>query len=318
MVANTSETTLSAVAEATPGTTPATPAFQRLRITGEQLAYQYQSEPSPEITDAPGEAEVLFLAASAGGAVNTRLAFGPEFDLIAAHALRGSWGAADGEGYEPLVAARERKSLTLERRNRLPDGAFEFSRYTGAVPNSLQMTFAQGAAVTAVAEMIALGEATASTAITGATYAAPSTTRSIAAPEVAAITVGGVTGTVFYNQIAFTYSNNAAVRNVLSRLGGQGVRYGTPSLEGTLSVLFDADARPLYQRFQNRTEGALQWDAVDHAGNAYRFHLPRTVFTASPRASGERNADVVMEMSFRALLDDATGTLMRILRKPAA
>lgn len=309
--ANSSETGLAFVEEVDWGVTPATPAFQQLRMTGESLVYDIQNTESDEITPTADVTDVVQVGASASGDVQFELTFGAaDTDVLLAHALRGSWAT------DELAAGIARKSMTLEKR--FETGATDaFSRFRGMRVNTFGLVIEQQAITAATVAFIGSGESTGSAIITGATYAAPNAAKPMAAPDVANISVGGVSGSVFYSRLDFQLSNNCRIQSAVGARDAVGIAYGQRGIEGNLAAYFDTTTVALYDRFVSGAESSLSFDVSDPAGNTYTFLFPRVRFTAGRRVAGGNNQDVVAEMGWRALLDPVTGTAMKITRAAA-
>jgi hypothetical protein len=318
MTANTSEAEVSVVEEATWGTIPANPPWQRVRVTGEGLVYDIENVTSEEITPEADVTDEVQVGAQASGPLNFELTFGDaDTGLLLAHALRASWVAGvAADDMEELKAGTEKKSLSIEKKF-VVTGGDDYSRYSGMVANTLNLTVEEKRIVTGSIEFLGKGEATGTAALAGATYAAANIGKPIAAPDVAAITVGGVSGTVYYKSLGFTLNNNCAVRSAVGSKDAIGVRYGRREIEGTIIAYFDADTRPLYDRFVAGTESTLSFDLVDEAGDTYHVIFPRIKYRTGRKVAGANNEDVVAEMSFRALRDPVTGCAIQINRTAA-
>jgi hypothetical protein len=312
--ANSSETEIAFVEESSWGVTPASPTFERARMTGEGLVYDIQTITSEEITPLSDVTDEVQVGASASGPVNFELSFGDSFGVLMAHALRGEWEVGQsGDDLEILKAGVERKSLSIEKKFNLDAGA-SYSRFAGMVANSLNLTVEQGAIVTGAIEFLGKGETTGSTALAGATYNPPAVGRPMAAPDVANIVVGGVGGSIFYSSLSFTLSNNCATQAAIGVKDAVGIRYGRREIEGNLSAYFDASTVALYERFVAGQESSVSFDLIDDAGNEYKLTFPRIRFTTGRRVAGGNGEDVVAEMGFRALLDPVTGCSIQIMR----
>lgn len=312
--ANSSETELAFVEESTWGVTPASPTFKRARMTGEGLVYDIETVTSDEVQPNADVTDEVQVGASASGPINFELSFGDAFGVLMAHALRGTWQTGTpGDDLEELKAGIERKSLTIEKRFALDSGA-AYSRFSGMVANSLQLTVEQAAIVTGSIEFVGKGETTGSTPLSGATYEAADSGRPMAAPDVANIMVGGVGGSIFYSSLSFTVSNNCETQGAIGVIDAVGVRYGRREIEGNLSAYFDASTVALYDRFVNGAESSLSFDLNDDQGNTYTLTFPRIRFTTGRRVAGGNGEDVIAEMGFRALLDPVEGCAVKITR----
>jgi hypothetical protein len=312
--ANSSETELSFIEESVWGVTPATPTFERARMTGEGLVYDIQTTTSEEISPASDVTDEVQVGASASGPINFELSFGSSFDLLLEHALRGAFDVATpGDDLEELKAGTAKKSLSIEKSFDV-GGAKEYSRYSGMVANSLNLTVEQQAIVSGSIDFLGKGEATDSVEITGASYNAPSSGKPMAAPDVANITVGGVAGSIYYSSLSFTLNNNASVQAAIGVKDAVGVKYGQRQIEGNLSAYFDADTAPLYDKFVQGAESSISFDLIDDQANTYTITFPRIRFTTGRRVAGGNGEDVVAEMGFRALLDPSEGCSIKIVK----
>lgn len=312
--ANSSETEIAIVEESAWGVTPTNPAFQRARMTGEGLVYDIETITSEEINPNADVTDEVQVGASASGPINFELSFGASFGVLLAHALRGAWAVGTpGDDLEVLKGGVLRKSLTIEKKFALDAGA-SYSRFPGMVANSLNLTVEQGAIVTGSIEFLGKGETTGAAPIAGSTYAAPNTGRPMAAPDVANIVVGGVAGSVFYQSLSFTLSNNCEVQKAIGVKDAVGIRYGRREIEGNLAAYFDASTVALYNQFVAGAESSVTFDLVDDQGDTYTLKFPRIRFTTGRRVAGGNGEDVIAEMGFRALLDPVSGTAIEIMR----
>ncbi len=92
-IADSSETRLAYVNEAAWNTTPATPAFQNIRMTDEDFAKEKATGVSNEIRADAEVSDLVQLGVSASGGFGFELSHG-DFDALFEHALRGSFAAA--------------------------------------------------------------------------------------------------------------------------------------------------------------------------------------------------------------------------------
>lgn len=314
--ANSSETVVGIVEESAWGTTPATPVFQLVRITGETLTHAKETIRSEEITPSADVADEIGVGASATGALNFELSFGDaDTGVILAHALRSSWitGDVDDDDLEDLIAGIEQKSLTIEKKFEL-GATDDYNRYPGGRVNTLNLTVDQKGLVTGSVEFIGKGEVTATTIVSGATYASPNTGRVMAAPNVANIAVGGVSGTLYYSSLTFNLTNNLAAQNALGFEDAIGIRYGQREVTGNLTAYLDATSRALYEKFKAGTKGSFSFSFADPDGDEYIFTMPSVAFTEGTKQATGNNEDVLIELAFTAFLDGDLGSSVMIQR----
>lgn len=315
MTANSSETEVAFVEEVTWGVTPATPAFQRMRITGETLTHSKETIRSEEINPNADVVDEIDVGASGTGDLNFELNFGDEdTGVIMAHALRSDWvGGTGGDDLEDLVAGTAKKSMTIEKRFEL-GATDDFSRFEGMRTNTLNFSVDANGLVTCTAGFIGKQEVTDTAIITGATYNAANTGRPMSAPLVANIAIAGVSGTIYYSALSLSINNNCAAQNALSNNGAIGVRYGQREITGTLSAYLDTNARQVYELFKAGTKGQLSFDLADDQGDTYTFTMPQVAFTEGSKQATGNNEDVIIEASFTAFYDATLGSALRIQR----
>jgi len=107
-IADSSETRLSYVNEATWNTTPATPAFQNIRMTDEDFAKEKATGVSNEIRPDAEVADLVRLGVSASGGFGFELSHG-DFDTLFEHILRGTFAAA-ATGQRPSAPRHRTRS----------------------------------------------------------------------------------------------------------------------------------------------------------------------------------------------------------------
>lgn len=314
-IVNSSETVLSFVEETTLGVTPATPSFQQIRTTGETLVSDIETVVSAEITPNADITDEINVGENASGPIGIEMTFGDaDTGVLLSHALRADWATGvAADGFEELNASTLRKSMTVERNQSTGVGNI-YSRFRGMRVNSLSLSMAAQQLATATFELLGLGETEATSVISGATYAAPNSGSPISGPQIANMTVGGVSGTIFYNRIDLTLSNNCAAQAALQEDDAVGIRYGQRSIEGTFAAYLDENSAALYTAALAGATASLSWDMVDEAGDTYRFVLPRTRWTQRRRPSTGNDTDVTVEVGFRATFDQTAGTSLQILR----
>ena len=150
--ADSSETEIAFIAEATFGTTPATPVFQRMRVTSEDLTGELQTVVSNELRPDAEVSDLIRVGESATGNLPFELSFGSEVDTLLEHALRGTFAANE------LKGATEKKSFTFEKRHET--GATDhYFRYTGCRIGGISLTLRAQEIVTRSFSVQGLSEA---------------------------------------------------------------------------------------------------------------------------------------------------------------
>lgn len=88
-ISDTSDTRLAFIPEVTWGTTPATPAFQKVRYTGENFAHQKATVVSNEIRNDAEVSDLVQVGVSGDGGYDFELSYGAiDFQVLFEHALR--------------------------------------------------------------------------------------------------------------------------------------------------------------------------------------------------------------------------------------
>lgn len=302
--ANTSQTQFAFVPEATWGTTPATPTFQKMRITGESLAYDIQTQASNEIRPDADISDLVQLGASASGDVNFELSYGSDFDAIFEQALRGSFVSSR------LDAGVERKSMTFEKSFEVgsPD---EYFRFEGCRINQLSLNLPANDFITGSISVMGKGSTVGTSIISGATYTDPNSNAIMAAPDVGSIAIGGVSGTFYLTNLSLQVGNNLRPRNAVGSLNAVDVGYGLRAVTGSLTAYFDGVSRGIYDDFVSGTAAALSWQTTDGT-NTYTWNIPRAKYQTGRVVAGGNSQDVFVEATFQGLYDSSEGTSIYI------
>ena len=301
--ANSSETQVAFVAETGGwGITPATPALQKMRITGESLTQDIQTVTSDEIRPDAEIADLIQVGESASGDLNFELSFGPEFDTLFEHALRGAFAT------NVLKGATAEKSLTLEKEF-TPGGVSQYFRFSGCRVGGLSINLRSQQIATGSISLTGKGGATDTAIITGATYPEPNTNEVMAASDVANITVGGTSGNIFYTDLSFSLNNNLRAQNAIGQIPSAGIGYGRREITGNMTAYFEN--LDLYEEFVNGSISSLTFDVSDGT-NTYTFTFPRIKYTTGRVVAGGNNQDVFAEMGWQATYDATEQTSIKI------
>lgn len=287
------------IAEATFGTTPATPVGQAVRFTGFSLSADRSYLKNPELrTDrqnAVGRGGVLVGKGDLSGVLS-----GGTYDAFFEAALMGTWTT------NVLKVGTTRKSFTFERLHKVNTLAFPFK---GVVVDSFELTGKADANVEVKFGLLAAvcGDEAAATiwsSTTAATATAPLTTWD------GSIKKGGTTiGTV--TSWTLKGANDYAQAKVCGSKSLYDLAAGSIDVTGTLELLFDSNA--LYTDFRSENALVLQFNIGTGSGS-YTIDLSNvriTKFGAPTTADGL----VSVSCEFEAFAD-ATNTAVKITRVP--
>lgn len=309
-----SETQLAVIPEVDWGVTPATPAFQRIRSTGEGLSSGLESETSSEFSPIPDATDLIITGATADGDVNFELSFGDDFDIILSHSLRASWTE-----WGQLVGAAEQKSMTIEKRFATPsdDTPFKYFRYPGCRVNSLSIDVVESAKFEGTMEVMARSEETIDTAIiAGATYLEPNSNPVMSAPQIRNVKLGVIGSDCYvFKDISFNVDNGARSQTGFSTcftgpfpdLEAKGIAYGRREITGSLTAYFSDET--LYNAFKSNVYTWMMFDLSDGT-NAYRVFIPRLKFSDGSTNASDNNSDIESALEWTATLSSDFNTAM--------
>jgi len=193
----------------------------------------------------------------------------------------------------------------------------EFFGFLGMVVSSLELTVAANAAVTGSFEFTGKSAALAQATIgTGEPTDATTTEIFDALSNVGTIEEGGAALSLMIQEVSISLENNVRGIPAVGTLGAADIGVGKCDITGTLNVMFADDS--LYDKYLANTATSLTFRLTDTAGNIYVFTLPNIKFeTDQPNAEGQ-DADVVENITWRAMRDSTTDCMIQIDRIPAS
>lgn len=308
-VADGSLVRLAYVAEATTGTTPATPSFKTLRYQNSDVKPTKQTE-TPDEVRADGNATApVDVGQTVAGTINALLSYGTYDDLLEA-LFRGAWTA------NALVNGITHKTFTLEEffEQGTPD---TFIRYVGCRVNTLDLSLEAKKSVQANFGIMGLESPAPGTAIiTGATYAAATTTEVFnAALNVADLDVTGIAATPVIQKLSVRVNSNLYANDAVARRGTYSHGLGRFEVEGSISAYFET--KDVYEAVLAHTTVGISFELQDAAGNKYLFEIPKAkLMDGGPSKPGNGRA-VMVDVPFRGFIDTGIGGTMKITRTPA-
>jgi len=176
--------------------------------------------------------------------------------------------------------------------------------YAGMRIGSMSLNVASQAILTGGFTFVGKSEAIASATITSATTAADTGDVMNAAGNVNRIWEGtqAVSNAVFQN-LTLELTNNTREQSQVGSDDLAGVGLGRCEITGTLDAYFEDDS--LVTKFINNTDSNVRFQVQDNDNNAYIFSIPKVRYTDSTVAAGGPNADVVQNLTWGAIVDDA-------------
>jgi hypothetical protein len=309
-IATSNRTALRYVPEVTFGTTPATPAFNELRYTGESLNYNIQNVVSNEIRSDRMTSDLIQVGADVGGDFNfelSQIAFESLFEM----ALCGTWGAPT-LGVSVLKNGTTLRSATFQKI--FNDAtAINYLTMHGCRIGGFDLDFATAQILTGKFSVMGLGAAIGTTQITGATSnAAPTKDVLNAVSNLISITEDGITSTSFFNKLTISLNNNLRVQKAIGSLPAIGIALGKIDLTGTIEAYFENAT--LYNKFINATSFALGLTLEDSDPNQFIITIPKAKFESGTVVSGGLDQDIMFSGTWRAIMDPATSCMIQMER----
>lgn len=304
-IANGAQHSLHYIAEVTYGTTPSTPTWTPLPHTGTTLAMSKDGIESEKLRGDRQIEDFRHGNKSIGGDVSAELEYGA-FDDILEAVMCGSWST------NVLKTGTTRRSFTLERK--FADLATpEYHRYTGVEFNSLALSVAPNAMVSATFAVVGKDLSLNTAQVASSTYSA----------DVGNTPFDSFTGSITEggSAIATVTSLELTIENGLEPLFSVGSdttnrpSIGKSRVSGTMTTYFDSKA--LYEKFINETSSSIVCTLTDVAGNDIEIDIPNVKYNSGqPDVSGE--GAVTIAMDFIALYNSDDASQLVVTRTPAA
>jgi len=186
-----------------------------------------------------------------------------------------------------------------------------FINFTGARIGSMGLSFSTGEIVETTFGVMALGAASSTTQIAGASIN-PATTTGVlnAVGNVSTIWLDNAVSSSFFNSLTATIANNLRAQDAVGSLPHVGIALGSLDVTGDISLYFEDDT--MYSKFIAATAFALSFLLEDVAGNAYLFTLPRVKFETGEVVSSGLDTDVLLDTTWRGILDPTTSCTVQV------
>lgn len=294
------------IAESAFGTTPATPTFKTMRVTGNGLRTNKTTGTSDELQIDRNVRDEFQLGQDVSGAYDFELSYGSFDDFLEAVA-QGTWAT------DVLKNGSTVKTFTVEET--LEMGATDsYSRFVGAMANSMSLSIASRAKITGSLNMMAQKETLATAIISGATYTAPNSEPIwTSSAHVASLSVAA--GTPKVRSLSIEMTNNLRTRPVVGDLYSQEFGSGRFETTGTIEAYFESNA--LYQSVLDHGSGALSFTIGTTTLKKYTVLFPKIIFGNGERRPGGNDDDVMVSIPFRAVYDATEAATVKITRAVA-
>lgn len=296
--------TLHTTPESTYGTTPTTPTWTPVPITGVSLGMTKDTLESGKLRADRQVEDLRHGNKQMGGEIQGELEYGA-FDHLLEAALMGTWST------NVLKAGTTRRSFTFERYF----GGIatpEYHRTEGGEVNTMSINCQPNQMVQVTFGIVGEDLAIATTEVASSTYSADVGNKPFDS-FTGAITEGGSSiGVVTAIELQLT--NGIEPAFVIGQDTTIEPADGKSRLTGTLTAFFESAT--LYQKFINETESEIVLTLTDPDGNDLALDIPRISYTAgNPDVSGE--GPVSVALSFTALYSSSDASQIVITRTPA-
>lgn len=304
---------LAYITEVTPGTTPATPAFNVFPINDFSLALSKDVFTDTSIyadrqnhflkhgnKKVGGDITVTLLGVGATPTGNTL--FDPWFESL----FNSSWTA------NVLKIGNTNKSFTFEKSITDTAGTTNYFRYKGVQATALTFDVALNAPVKAKWTVAGLdADALSTTAITGSSYVAqPSAPQPFVHINASNLFKEGGSATTLMTAFSLTINNASDTNYALGSPVGQSITSSKATVTGSATFYFSDSS--LYNKFVNETASSLEVKLSDGT-RSYDVLLPNVVYSAATQTISNENT-LIVTMPFTAVYDATEATSVKITR----
>ena len=299
------ETRWAYIPEVTPGTTPATPAFNIIRPrAGSTLKINRPRNESTELQPNRRLGSTFAGIGGASGALQTLLfheAF--QHDLLQT-ALCGTWSS------DVLVDGITPNYLSFERKFVSGSGGI-YQRSEGTLIDKFAMSVIPSQEVTVNYALVGLAGVSDSAIITGATYVAPAAGESADYTDITPVSIFGLTGYSLC-RIDLNINNNLAGQEKLGSKDLAGIRLGKDRITGTIEMYLQ-DAAYLAAAIANTT-AALSFTIgpAKTSGAQYTFTIPKAEII--DHNADDTTGDGIIQFMFTAKNDTGSGSAISVTR----
>jgi hypothetical protein len=295
-----SRSSLSYIAEATFGTTPATPQFVNLPINSHSLdltkdrveGNEIQADRMPRV-DRHGNKQ-------AGGSLEVDLRK-LDFDELIESAFLSSFST------NVLKVGTAPKYLSIED---AANDISQFRLFTGMSASSMSVSIAPNQMVTANFDMVGKSMAQAATTASTAPPTAPST--NVPFDSYSGVISDGGSGIAIVTSLDFSITNSFAPTFVIGSDSAAQLEFGRAVVEGTMTIYYEDET--IINKFLNETESTLEVSVDDPTGtNSYTFLFPRVKYNgAAVPLSGSTSR--LITVPFVALYDATEATNIKLTK----
>lgn len=302
-------TAIRIVPETTFGTTPATPALQNLRYTGESLSFNQRSVTSDEIRSDRSTVDLVRVGAEVSGDINVEMSFESFQDLLEG-AFCSDFGAPVAD-VSTIKNGTTLKSFTIQKH--FQDLAVPiFQNFVGCRVGGLSLDFKSGSILTGSFSFMGLNATSGTSQIAGATFTNPGAGNQVmnAVTNLVEIKKDGVTMATKIKAMTLELNNNLRGQEAIGTLGNVGIALGRLEIMGNIELYFENATE--YTAFLNATAFELSFKLLDADGNYYLFTMPNVKYEEGTINSGGLDQDLMVNGKWRALYDVTEDCMIKL------
>lgn len=290
---------IAVIAEATYGTTPATPAFNYMRVLeGSGMSVQKQTDIIRQLSDHSNPFDLVELGYDTSGTYQLVPSYGGAFETLLAGAFKSTFST------NTMWNGRTQPSYTIEEK--ITGTAANYHRFTGVEIESIELV-AQARSYLQASISTTGKDATMSTSIvTGATYTAATTGEAMTSLSVANLAMLGLATVPSVRSIRLNVSHAHTPITVVGNKYRVGTSMDQINATGTVETMFED--KSAYDLFLNHTQGALSFTVGATTLQKYKFTLPAVRFNEGT-VSQTGNGPVLVTLGFTAVYDGTNGTV---------
>jgi hypothetical protein len=307
-------TAIRIVPETVFGTTPATPAFQNMRYTGESIVYTPRNIVSNEIRSDRATADLIQVGAGVQGDLNVELSFAT-FDALIEAAMCSTFSAPVA-GASSIKNGTALSSFTIQKH--FQDLATPlFQNFKGCRVGGMKLDFKTGSILTGSFSFMGCSAVIGNSQIAGATFTSPGATADVfnAVSNLIGIESNDVAFASKIRSMSLELNNNLRGQEAIGTLGYVGIALGKLDVMGNVELYFEDSTE--YTKFLSATSFKFEFIMQNAAGDNYKVTLPKVKYEEGQITSGGLDEDLIVQGKWRALYDTTSACMIQIDRYDA-
>lgn len=289
---NPSDNTYAIVAETTPGTIPATPAWIQFgHVPGTMPELDADNIDSPTLNAGRGASGTRKVNYRVTGGLAVHFRRHTAIELLLTSAFSGTWST------NVLKASNIDQSFTIQKSMKNAAGGTDYQRFVGCQVAKFNLKCDSAGIASAQFDVLGMGRDASNAAVTGATQATVTNGTPLAGLDVSAVSIAGVTGT--FDTLDFTVEHSREAQSQFGQNSARGI--GTSGFrKATLVLTMYRDSIAQEAALLGDTGVAVSF-TIGSATNGYTVTL--TNATCDVPKDVENNSRGLIQMTFTAGVD---------------